>query len=70
MTLSKNQFASDVRQFTFCQVLICLRTGSKFRCIRSMPTEMQSTSDNDFECFASTGVKSPTKAMFEQTNTE
>jgi hypothetical protein len=26
-------------------------------------------SENDFECFASTGVKSPANAMFEQTNT-
>jgi hypothetical protein len=33
------------------------RIGSKFRCIRSTPTEMQSMSENDFECFASTGVK-------------
>jgi hypothetical protein len=26
---------------------------------RSTPTEMQSISENDFECFASTGVKTP-----------
>ena len=32
------------------------RIGSKFRCMRSTPTEMQSMSENDFECFASTGV--------------
>jgi hypothetical protein len=25
--------------------------GSKFRCIRSTPTEMQSMSENDFQCF-------------------
>jgi hypothetical protein len=31
--------------------------GSKFRCIRSTPTERQSTGENDFECFASTGSK-------------
>src|SRR5260370_23789989 len=43
--------------------------GSKFRCIRSTPTAMQSMSENDFECFASTGVKSPANAMFEHTNT-
>jgi len=30
---------------------------------------MQSMSENDFECFASTGVKSPANAMFEHTNT-
>jgi hypothetical protein len=36
--------------------------------MRSTPTEMQSMSENDFECFASTGVKSPLNAMFETTN--
>ena len=35
------------------------RIGSKFRCMRSTPTEMQSMSENDFECFASTGVNTP-----------
>jgi hypothetical protein len=35
------------------------RIGSKFRCIRSTPTERQSMSDNDFECFASRGVNTP-----------
>ena len=29
---------------------------------------MQSIRENDFECLASTGVKSPANAMFEQTN--
>src|SRR5580693_4990955 len=53
----------------FCQASICLRIGSKFRCIRSTPTEMQSMSEKDFECFASTSVKSPANAMFEQTKT-
>jgi hypothetical protein len=37
----------------------CFRMGSKLRCIRSTPTEMQSMSENDFECFASTGVNAP-----------
>jgi len=46
-----------------CQVSTCLRMGSKLRCIRSTPTEMQSMSENDFECFASTGVKTP-ETMF------
>src|SRR3984893_16779120 len=39
----------------FCQASTCFRIGSKLRCIRSTPTEMQSMSENDFECFASTG---------------
>jgi hypothetical protein len=30
--------------------------GSKFRCIRSTTTEMQSMSENNFECLARTGV--------------
>src|SRR5713101_3681637 len=38
-----------------CQASTCFRMGSKLRCIRSTPTEMQSMSENDFECFASTG---------------
>src|SRR6267154_2661991 len=42
-----------------CQVSTCFRIGSKFRCIRSTPTEMQSMSENDFECFANTGVNTP-----------
>src|ERR1700678_22329 len=45
-----------------CQVSTCFRIGSKLRCIRSTPTEMQSMSENDFECFASTGVKTPNGA--------
>jgi hypothetical protein len=52
-----------------CHASTCLRMGSKFRCIRSTPTEMQSMSEKDFECLASTGVKSPANAMFERTNT-
>src|SRR5260370_32658543 len=39
-----------------CQASTCFRIGSKFRCMRSTPTEIQSMSENDFECFASTGV--------------
>jgi hypothetical protein len=42
-----------------CQASTCFRIGSKFRCIRSTPTETQSMSENDFECFASTGVNTP-----------
>src|SRR5713226_5829748 len=52
-----------------CHASTCFRIGSKFRCIRSTPTEIQSINENDFECFASTGVKSPANAMFEHTNT-
>jgi hypothetical protein len=51
-----------------CHASSCFRIGSKFRCIRSTPTEMQLISENDFECFARTGVESPADAMFEQTN--
>jgi len=40
----------------FCQPSTCLRIGSKFRCVRSTSTEMQLMSENDFECFASTGL--------------
>src|SRR5229473_3039048 len=42
-----------------CQVSTCFRIGSKFLCIRSTPAEMQSMSENDLECFASTGVNTP-----------
>jgi len=31
----------------------------RFLCIRSTPTEMQSMRENDFECSASTGAKTP-----------
>jgi hypothetical protein len=48
-----------------CQASTCLCIGSKLRCIRSTPAAMQSINENDFECFASTGVKSPLNAMFE-----
>src|SRR6267154_448824 len=45
-----------------CQASTCFRIGSKLRCIRSTPTEMQSISENDFECLASTGVNTPPMA--------
>src|ERR1019366_9476683 len=45
-----------------CQATTCFHIDSKFRCIRSTPAEMQSTSENDFECFASTGVNTPATA--------
>jgi hypothetical protein len=46
-----------------CHASTCLRMGSKLRCIRSTPSEMQSISENDFECFAGTGVHAP-RTMF------
>src|SRR5580700_4393637 len=46
-----------------CQVSTYFRICSKLRCIRSTPTEMQSMSENDFECFANTGVNTP-ETMF------
>ncbi len=41
-----------------CSIKPCFRIGSKFRCLPSTPTEMQSMSEKDFECLARTGVKS------------
>ena len=46
-----------------CHASTCFRMGSKFLCIRSTPTEMQSIKENDFECFARTGVNAP-ETMF------
>lgn len=40
----------------------CFRIGSKFRCIGSTSTAMQSISENDLECLASTGVNAPLMA--------
>jgi hypothetical protein len=37
-----------------------------FRCMWSTPTEMQSTSENGFECLASTGEMSPANAVLER----
>jgi len=65
--LVDDDLGSDVRQLTRLPGLHLLphRIGSKLRCIRSTPTEMQSISENDFECLASTGVNTPLNAMFE-----
>ena len=65
-TLDKG-FVDDHLAVTFvrsllCQVSTCFRIGSKFRCMRSTPTEMQSMSEKDFESLATTGVKSRLKA--------
>src|SRR5712691_6187319 len=43
----------------------CFLIGSKFRCMRSTPTERISTRLRCFVCLASTGVKSPLNAVFE-----
>jgi hypothetical protein len=64
---STNGFIDTTFAVTFlsslrCQVSTCLRIGSKFRCIRSTPTETQSISENDFECLAKTGVITPVMA--------
>src|SRR5215472_14304186 len=42
-----------------CHASMCFRIGSKLRCMRSTPTEVQSIKENDFECLASTGVNTP-----------
>src|SRR5229473_6790460 len=44
-------FAVTSASSLLCHASTCFRMGSKFRCIRSTPTEMQSMSENDFECF-------------------
>ena len=60
--------ASSDRMFIFavtsvssllCHASTCFRIGSKLRCMRSTPTEMQSISEKDFECLASTSVNAP-----------
>jgi hypothetical protein len=45
--------------FTSLSCFCLLSIDSKVRRMRSTPTEMQSMSENDFECFASTGVNTP-----------
>ena len=42
---------------------ICFRMGSKFRCIGSIPTELQPINENDLECLAIPGVNRP-ETMF------
>jgi hypothetical protein len=57
--LINNDFGSDFGEFTPLPRSTRFRMGSKSLCIRSTPTEMQSMSENDFECLASTGVNTP-----------
>ena len=54
-----DHLGGDIRQFPALPASTCLRFVSKLRCIRSTSTEMQSMSENDFECLASTGVNTP-----------
>ena len=53
----------ELRRFIGKQAFLphfdCRRIGSKFRCIRSTPTEIASMRLNFFVCFARTGLKSP-----------
>lgn len=48
-----------IRQFGPLPGFDLLAIGSKLRCIRSTPTDMQSIKENAFECFAKTGVNTP-----------
>ena len=41
------------------KLLLAFASAPSFRWIRSTATEMQSMSENDFQCFASTGVNTP-----------
>ena len=57
--LIDDHLGGNVSQLTSLSHLHLFCMGSKFRCIRSTPTEMQSMSEKDFECFARTGVNTP-----------
>jgi hypothetical protein len=59
-----NHLGRHVSEYT---CLPRLRIGSKFLCIRSTPTEIQSISENDFECFARIGANAPV-TMFPSAN--
>jgi hypothetical protein len=59
----KDQLCPFVADLRLPQSSTWRRIGSKFRCMRSTPTDVQSMSENDFECFASTGVNTP-ETMF------
>ena len=43
----------------FHQTPTCFHMGSKFHCIRSTPSEIASSNENAFECFAKTGDYTP-----------
>jgi hypothetical protein len=51
--LVDESFAVTSVNSLLCPASTCFRIGSKFLCIRPTPTEMQSMSENDFECLAS-----------------
>ena len=54
--LVDESFAVTSVNSLLCPASTCFRIGSKFLCIRPTPTEMQSMSENDFECWRA-GVK-------------
>ena len=63
---SRADSGTNLRTAPFQQTVAQIAVGGIFGCMWSTPTEMQSTSENDFECLASTGVKSPANAMLER----
>jgi hypothetical protein len=54
--LVDDHLRSHTGEFTSLPCLYLLSIGSKLRCFRSTPTEIQSISEYDFECFSITGV--------------
>src|SRR6266852_4937808 len=52
-------FADSSGSLVTFHVSTCFRIGSKFRCMRSTPTERMSTRLRCLVCLASTGVKAP-----------
>jgi len=50
-----SSFATASLSWDFFQFSICLRMGSKFRCISSTPMEMAFCSEKCVECLARTG---------------
>jgi hypothetical protein len=63
--LVDHKFCGDISEFTSLPSLNLLTHGLEvpFRSVGA--DRMQSINENDFECLASTGVKSPLNAMFE-----
>jgi hypothetical protein len=53
----------EIGDFFLLPTFYLLAHRLKVPCIRSTPTEMQSMSENDFECFASAGVNAPPMAQ-------
>ena len=61
--LIDHQLGRDIGEFTPLPRSTCLRMGRKLSCIRSTPTEIQATNENDFECLSSTGANT-SETMF------